>query len=60
VIALLTGIAVMSSWWKFGRRMTPVATLAVAPLYVVWKLPIYAKMLVSREKKWIRTDREGK
>jgi cellulose synthase/poly-beta-1,6-N-acetylglucosamine synthase-like glycosyltransferase len=58
--AVLTGFTAMLSWWKFGRRMTPASTLAVAPLYVVWKLPIYAKMLISREKRWIRTDREGR
>jgi hypothetical protein len=47
------------AWLKYGRRMLPLATLLAAPVYVAWKLPIYAKLLVAREKAWVRTDREG-
>jgi hypothetical protein len=37
----------------------PLLVLLVAPVYVVWKIPIYLKMLAAREKKWVRTEREG-
>ena len=57
--AMLTGGAVFLAWAKYGRRMLPLASLLMAPLYVAWKLPIYAKMLVAREKAWVRTDRDG-
>ena len=57
--AVLAGGAIFMAWVKFGRRTLPFSTLLAAPLYVVWKLPIYAKMLVAREKTWVRTDREG-
>jgi hypothetical protein len=35
------------------------ATVLKIPLYVLWKLPIYARMLLGAEQKWNRTDRSG-
>jgi len=55
--AVLAGGAVFMAWAKFGRRMLPLSTLVAAPVYIVWKLPIYLKMLGSREKAWVRTER---
>jgi cellulose synthase/poly-beta-1,6-N-acetylglucosamine synthase-like glycosyltransferase len=57
--AVLSGGAVFLGWVKFGRGMLPPTTLLAAPLYVAWKLPIYLKMLVAREKAWNRTERNG-
>ena len=57
--AVLAGGAVFLAWVKFGRRMLPLTTLLLAPVYVGWKLPIYAKLLVAREKSWVRTERGG-
>jgi cellulose synthase/poly-beta-1,6-N-acetylglucosamine synthase-like glycosyltransferase len=57
--AVLAGVAVFAAWVKYGRRMLPLSTLVLAPVYVAWKLPIYVKMLVAREKTWVRTDRDG-
>jgi cellulose synthase/poly-beta-1,6-N-acetylglucosamine synthase-like glycosyltransferase len=57
--AILAGLAVFAAWVRFGRRMLPLKTLLTAPVYIAWKLPIYAKMLVAREKAWVRTDRDG-
>lgn len=54
---LFSGIAVFAAWAKHGRKMLPARTLALAPLYVVWKIPIYARMLIARERTWVRTDR---
>jgi hypothetical protein len=39
--------------------MLPLTTLLAAPVYIAWKLPIYVKMLVAREKAWVRTERDG-
>jgi cellulose synthase/poly-beta-1,6-N-acetylglucosamine synthase-like glycosyltransferase len=57
--AVLMGGAILLGWVKYGRRTLPLMTLLAAPAYVAWKLPIYAKMLVSREKAWVRTQRDG-
>jgi len=57
--ALLACAAVFLSWLKFGRTMLPLGTLVMAPAYVVWKVPIYLKLVTAREKNWIRTERRG-
>jgi cellulose synthase/poly-beta-1,6-N-acetylglucosamine synthase-like glycosyltransferase len=57
--AALASGAVLLAWAKFGRTMLPLATLLAAPVYVAWKLPIYVKMLIAREKTWVRTERDG-
>jgi exopolysaccharide biosynthesis WecB/TagA/CpsF family protein len=61
-IALPTGVAaiascVMLSWATSARRALPLRTLLAAPVYLLWKLPIYATFLVRRERRWQRTDR---
>jgi len=53
-IALGTTVA----WAAEGRRVLPLAALVKTPLYVAWKLPIYARLLGRREKQWVRTARE--
>jgi cellulose synthase/poly-beta-1,6-N-acetylglucosamine synthase-like glycosyltransferase len=55
--AVLAGGAVFVAWAKFARKMLPLSTLVAAPVYIAWKLPIYLKMLGSREKAWVRTER---
>jgi cellulose synthase/poly-beta-1,6-N-acetylglucosamine synthase-like glycosyltransferase len=55
--ALLTGLAVLMAWRKFGRKTMPLFTLVTAPLYIAWKLPIYLRLVTGREKSWVRTDR---
>ncbi len=55
--AAIAGIAVLLAWAKFGRRTLPILALLTTPLYILWKLPIYWKMLFAPEKKWVRTER---
>jgi cellulose synthase/poly-beta-1,6-N-acetylglucosamine synthase-like glycosyltransferase len=57
--AVLAGVGVLFAWARFGRRMLPARTLVLAPVYVLWKLPIYLKLLGRREKSWVRTERDG-
>jgi cellulose synthase/poly-beta-1,6-N-acetylglucosamine synthase-like glycosyltransferase len=58
-VAMLAGGAIFLSWVKFGRTMLPLGTLVRAPAYIVWKVPIYLKMVTAREKNWVRTERRG-
>jgi len=37
--------------------MLPFLTLLESPAYILWKVPVYLKVLGSREKAWARTDR---
>ena len=48
--AALSGFAVFAAWFRFGRRALPFADLLAAPVYIAWKIPIYVKMLMVREK----------
>jgi cellulose synthase/poly-beta-1,6-N-acetylglucosamine synthase-like glycosyltransferase len=54
---VMMAIAVIGCWYKFARREVPLTGLLAAPLYVAWKLPIYAAFLVKRQTAWIRTAR---
>ena len=44
------------------QRKAPLSTwlsLLVAPVYILWKIPIYLKMLIGRDRSaWVRTARE--
>ncbi len=47
------------AWLHGGRRWLSGAALLRAPLYVLWKLPIYLGFLRRRETVWRRTPRAG-
>ena len=51
-------LAVVLDWAAEGRKLLPLTTLLQAPLYVVWKLPIYVRFLTGRQKLWVRTGRK--
>jgi cellulose synthase/poly-beta-1,6-N-acetylglucosamine synthase-like glycosyltransferase len=55
------GSAVLASWWRFGRTMLPAKYVLAIPLYVLWKVPVYASYIFrGGEKKWERTERAAK
>jgi cellulose synthase/poly-beta-1,6-N-acetylglucosamine synthase-like glycosyltransferase len=54
---VLAGVGVFLAWVRFGRTMLPFRSLLTAPAYVLWKIPIYVKLVTSREKRWVRTER---
>ena len=51
-------LAVLLGWAAEGRKLLPLTTLLKVPLYVVWKLPIYARLLTARQNSWVRTARK--
>jgi hypothetical protein len=52
-------IAVASAWMLEGRAtLTPRAALE-APLYILWKIPLYLGFLRTDQRGWTRTGREG-
>lgn len=51
-------LSTLLAWAAEGRRFLPLVTLLKVPLYIVWKVPIYARLLGRREKSWVRTARK--
>ena len=52
-------LAVGLGWLVHGRSQVPLSTLLYIPVYLLWKVPIYASFLVSRQRAWVRTSRES-
>jgi cellulose synthase/poly-beta-1,6-N-acetylglucosamine synthase-like glycosyltransferase len=53
-----TGALLLLCWWRFGRDQLSAGQLLLIPLYVLWKLPLYAAAALRPERRWIRTDRD--
>lgn len=53
---LLSGL--VGAWLRLGTAFLSPAAAARLPLYLLWKLPLYARLLVRRgPKQWVRADR---
>lgn len=55
--AALIAISVFLSWQRYGRRIISLSGLALAIVYAIRKVPLYAKFLVSRQLDWVRSRR---
>jgi cellulose synthase/poly-beta-1,6-N-acetylglucosamine synthase-like glycosyltransferase len=53
--ALLLGLA----WARDGHATVSAATLGRIPLYILWKIPVYLRLVRKRETEWVRTRRKG-
>lgn len=49
--------AVLATWHRFGRGVLPLGALLRVPTYLLWKLPVYARLIGARQRAWVRTDR---
>lgn len=58
LLAAGCSLAVLGAWARFARSLIPLGTLLGAPLYVLWKIPIYVSFLFRRERRWVRTERD--
>jgi cellulose synthase/poly-beta-1,6-N-acetylglucosamine synthase-like glycosyltransferase len=57
-LTLIT-LAIALAWFRFGTSILPVSAILRIPLYVLWKLGIYASLVVKgKQKRWIRTERD--
>lgn len=60
ILVGLVVAGVLLAWSRHGREQVTAGTLARVPLYLLWKLPIYLKLVRSgAETQWVRTDRTG-
>ncbi|MEC9372529.1 MAG: glycosyl transferase, partial [Planctomycetota bacterium] len=57
-IALLATSA-LAAWFMDARDRVPLRSLLAAPLYILWKIPLYLGFATKPEKDWIRTARDG-
>jgi hypothetical protein len=55
----LTTIALGIAWAREGRIAISGATLLRIPLYLLWKLPVYLKLVRGKQSEWVRTERAG-
>ncbi|MEE4209377.1 MAG: hypothetical protein V2I43_08940, partial [Parvularcula sp.] len=51
-------IAVLVTWWRFGREALPAGTLGALVPFLVSKLAVYGRMGRSSTKAWTRTPRD--
>lgn len=53
----LMTLAIFAVWFKYGRRTLPLTSLLAAPLYLLWKIPLYLGFLLRPQSEWVRTGR---
>lgn len=53
----LAALAITLAWVGEGRRYLRLSAVARAPLYILWKLPIYVGFLRNSRAEWQRTPR---
>lgn len=58
-VGALFALAVGYAWHRVGRAYLSLGTLMRIPGYMLWKLPIYRRLLVDRQRAWVRTSRDG-
>ena len=52
-----TAAGLAAVWWRQGRAFLSATSLARAPAYMIWKLPIYLQALKGTRRDWVRTPR---
>lgn len=54
----LLGLAIIGAWWRFSRHILSASDLAMAFLYIFWKIPVYLRFAVKRQVEWVRSQRD--
>jgi len=55
----LVAAGVFAAWVRHGRTWVSAADLLRLPVYLMWKLPIYLRLVGRRQQKWVRAERSG-
>lgn len=58
-VVALDGLLVVAVWASEGRQTLSVGSLFRAPMYILWKLPIYLRFMRAPQTAWTRTRREA-
>ena len=59
VAAACFGLSIGLAWYFFGRRILSARELFTAPLYAIWKIPVYIAYFMKKRSGWIRTKRDS-
>jgi glycosyltransferase involved in cell wall biosynthesis len=51
-------LAVLLAWFKFGREIISLKQLCYAPIYALFKIPLYLKFFINRQVEWVRSKRD--
>ena len=58
IATAFAGTALAGAWCAGGHRFVRASDLVRAPVYLLWKLPLYASLVVKgAPRQWIRTSR---
>ena len=57
IVMTLATLALGIAWAREGRIAISAATLLRIPLYLLWKLPVYLKLVRGKQSEWVRTER---
>lgn len=59
ILAMMGGslILLAVAWWREGRALLSFGAIFRIPLYVLWKIPVYLKLVRGAETEWVRTKR---
>jgi cellulose synthase/poly-beta-1,6-N-acetylglucosamine synthase-like glycosyltransferase len=58
LILFALGMAILMSWWRYGREILSASNLAMAFFYMFWKIPLYLRFFVNRQVEWVRSKRD--
>jgi hypothetical protein len=56
--AAILVVSVLLSWSFYGRNIISSRDLALAAVYALRKIPMYARFLVARQINWVRSKRD--
>ncbi|WP_425618575.1 glycosyltransferase family 2 protein [Anatilimnocola sp. NA78] len=66
VPAIIAGVSLLAiigsvllGWAIHCRQQIPLRALLMAPLYALWKVPLYLAFLWRRQQQWVRTARDA-
>ncbi|MFO1239599.1 MAG: glycosyltransferase family 2 protein [Sphingomonadaceae bacterium] len=60
VLLALMGVSLLLlllAWWRDGRALLSFRAILRIPLYILWKIPVYLKLVKGAETNWVRTKR---
>ena len=57
--AVVFSCGMMVAQARFAKKLVAPYQLLAAPLYILWKLPIYVRYIWRRQQQWVRTARDS-